>query len=155
MKTIKISSVLVLLFFCLATISIFGQPYIPPPANAPNPGEHKMRQQPPYLPPNPDLSKDQIEDIKKLEIAHQKEILPLENQVREKEAKLQSSATTDKPDLVQLNSIIDEISILKGKIQKSDMAHRQNIRKLLTEEQRVVFDSHPPRHPGNRPRIEN
>lgn len=105
-----------------------------------------------------DLSKEQIEQLKKQDIEFRKSVLPLHNKIGEAEARLRSEATKDTPDLVSLDKIIDDISTLKGSIQKAEMRHRQNIRKMLTEEQRLQFDTMPnvPReHPkgpvSNRP----
>jgi hypothetical protein len=40
-----------------------------------------------------------------------------------------------------INSTIDEIAALRGQMMKLHMANRQEIRKLLTDKQRVIFDT--------------
>ena len=69
-----------------------------------------------------------------------KEILPLKNQLGEKKARMQTLETADKADMQAINALIDEIQSLQGKIMKMHASHRQEIRKMLTPEQRVDFD---------------
>ncbi len=91
----------------------------------------------------PDLTEEQQKQIKELRIKHLKAMLPLKNEIREKQAHLKTLTTKEKVDVNAVNSTIDEIVKLKGKMMKSANAHKQEIRKILTEEQRVIFDSRP------------
>lgn len=93
----------------------------------------------------PDLSDEQKEQIKSLKTAGKKEMIQLKNTVGELNAKLRTLQTADKPDMNMINSTIDEISVIKTDMEKKKAAHQQAIRSLLTEEQRVVFDSRPDR----------
>ncbi|MFC2089005.1 Spy/CpxP family protein refolding chaperone, partial [Calditrichota bacterium] len=96
-----------------------------------------------HFPKIPDLTDEQKEQIKELKTDHLKATLPLKNQLHEKETHLQTVSTGDNVNLTTVNKIIDEISAIKTQLAKSRAAHRQQIRKILTDEQRVIFDSHP------------
>ena len=89
----------------------------------------------------PDLTSDQKSKIKALRIGLQKDMLTLKNQLGEKRAKLQTLETSEKVDISVINTQIDEIQSLEAKIKKLKAAQRQEIRKLLTIEQRVHFDT--------------
>jgi len=91
----------------------------------------------------PDLTDKQKEQIKDLKTAHLKEVLPLRNQVQEKQAHLKSISTGDNVDMDKVNNTIEEIGKLKLEMAKKRAAHKQEIRNILTEDQRVVFDSKP------------
>jgi len=91
----------------------------------------------------PDLTEEQQEQIKKLKTEHMKMVLPLKNQVREKQPQLETVSTGDNVDMNKVNKNIEEIGALKVQMAKKREAHRQEIRKLLTEDQRVFFDSRP------------
>ena len=98
----------------------------------------------------PDLTEDQEEQIQTLRTDHLKAILPMRNELAEMNARLQTLSTADNVDMSQINGLIEEMGALKMQMMKAGAAHRQEIRKLLTDEQRVVFDSHRP-GPKRRP----
>jgi Spy/CpxP family protein refolding chaperone len=94
---------------------------------------------------NPEMMKSQLTDdqqkqIADLKLKHQKETLQLNNEINEKTAQLKTLQQIDKPNLKDINSKIDEISALQNKKMKAMAAHRNSVRSLLTEEQRVQFD---------------
>jgi len=86
------------------------------------------------------LTDDQKAKIKDLRVNHLKEVLPLRNIKRELEAKEQTLATSPKADLKAINSNIDEITKVDNQIMKSKEYFRQQVRSLLTEEQRLMYD---------------
>lgn len=88
----------------------------------------------------PDLSDDQMEGIQKVKTAFLKEIMPIENELDIRQAELKALNAGDKVDLNAVNKKIDEISVLEAKIMKKHAAHRQEIRKLLNDEQKIIFD---------------
>ena len=91
----------------------------------------------------PDITEDQKEQIKEIKTNHMKNVLPIRNQIQEKQAKLQTLSTANKVDMVKINKTIEEIGELKVSIAKKRAAHRQGIRNVLSEDQRVIFDSMP------------
>lgn len=88
----------------------------------------------------PNLTADQESKIKEFKTAHMKTALPIKNEIAEKEAKLNTLSSSEKADMTQINSLIDEISQLKAKLMKDRENMVQNVRKILTEEQRLYFD---------------
>lgn len=88
----------------------------------------------------PDLSKEQEAKIKELHKNHLKLMLPMKNELNEKEAKLNSLNSAEKPDMKAINALIDEITLLKGKMMKAKNQFMQDVRALLTEDQRLAFD---------------
>ncbi len=98
------------------------------------------------LPPPaiPGLTKDQSDKMTKIHISTTKKIIPLEAQIREKEAHLQLLSIADNPDGKAMDVVIDEISDLRGSIMKAHNTAKQEVRKLLTDEQRTCFDQLPP-----------
>lgn len=88
-----------------------------------------------------ELSDDQKTKIETLRVAHQKEMLPLKNELGEKQAKMQTLASAENADMKSINALIDEMSVIKTKMAKMRAAHKQDVRKLLSPEQRVKFDS--------------
>ena len=89
----------------------------------------------------PDLTEDQQKKMKKMKTANMKDMLQFRNVMAEKHAKLNTLRTADKVDMNAINKIIDEIGASKTKMMKKREAHRQEVRQILTDEQRVYFDS--------------
>lgn len=86
------------------------------------------------------LTNEQMNSIDKLKLSHRKEMLTARNILNEKQAHLKTLSTSDKVDMNSINSTIEEIGALKTDMMKKREAYKQEIRKLLTEEQRVTFD---------------
>lgn len=127
---------------------LIGLSFAQPPAER-GPGPEKCKR---FLDRIPDLTDKQAEQIKDLKTAHMKEVLPLRNLIHEKQAHLQSISTGENVDMKEVNTTIEEIGKLKVTMAKKRAAHRQKIRNILDEDQRVVFDSMPMKkngHAGN------
>ena len=89
----------------------------------------------------PNLTSEQQTKLADLRTAHMKEMLNYRNQMAEKKAGLQSLRTADKADINAINKLIDEMGNLHTKMMKSKEKHYQAVRSILTDEQRVYFDS--------------
>lgn len=89
----------------------------------------------------PDLTSDQSKKIEELQIAHLKEVNQTKTQVAEKRAHLKTLQAADKVDNAAINKTIDEITALQNDLMKKNEAHRQAVRNVLTDKQRVVFDA--------------
>lgn len=98
----------------------------------------------------PDLTEEQREQIKTLRTEHMKVMQPLRNQAGEKKARLRTLTTSDKVNMAEVNRVIDEVGNIRTEMMKLREQHRQEIRKLLNDEQRVFFDAHQPSHDGPR-----
>lgn len=99
----------------------------------------------------PDLTEEQQSEMKRLRTEHLKSQLPMKNQLRELQAELQTLSTAENVNMNAIEQTIEEMGSLRVQMAKAQATHRQTIRSLLTEEQRVVFDSRP-RHRGRRSR---
>ena len=87
------------------------------------------------------LDDKQREEINKIRTEQVKERTQTNNLLKEKRAKLEQLQTVDKPDMKEINKVIDEIAALQAKEMKSQADSRQKIRNLLTEEQRTYYDA--------------
>jgi Spy/CpxP family protein refolding chaperone len=76
-------------------------------------------------------------------------MLPLKNELGEKKAKMKTLQTANPADMKAINSLIDDMTVVKTKMSKSRAAMHQEIRKVLTEDQRIKFDMHAGRRGAN------
>ena len=90
----------------------------------------------------PNLTEEQKSKIKEINLVHFKEMQTYRNQLGELKAKERTLTTADKPDMKAINANIDEITKVQNQLMKGQAAHHQQIRALLTDEQRLWFDSH-------------
>jgi Spy/CpxP family protein refolding chaperone len=86
------------------------------------------------------LSDEQKHKIEKIEASNKKEMLQYRNLLDEKKSHLKTLETSDNADLSAINKTIDEISSIEGEIMKKHAATKQEIRKVLNDEQRIQFD---------------
>lgn len=98
--------------------------------------------------PLPDLTETQINEIEKIHLKTMKDILPLQNQIGEKEARLRTITTQENPDRNEINNLIDEIGAIMTSIRKTEMNSRLDIRSNLTDKQKIIFDTMPPAPPS-------
>lgn len=89
----------------------------------------------------PGLTDEQSKKIQTLKLNFQKEMLGLKNLMVELRAKQRTLETNDKVDMKAINSNIDEITKLQNQMMKKGAEHRQQIRSILTDEQRLWFDT--------------
>lgn len=89
----------------------------------------------------PDLTDEQETKIEAFRIQHLKSTTSLRNQYQEKRARIRTLTTGDNINLDQAKKIADEIGTIKAKMLKNRLDHHNNIRNVLTEEQRVYFDA--------------
>ncbi len=89
----------------------------------------------------PDLTEDQDSQIQTLRTAHLKEMQNFRNDLDEKRARMQTLQTTDNVNMDEINNIIEEMGTIRTNRQKSAVAHRMDVRNLLTDDQKVYFDS--------------
>ncbi|PKO95436.1 MAG: hypothetical protein CVU12_10030 [Bacteroidetes bacterium HGW-Bacteroidetes-7] len=89
----------------------------------------------------PKFTTEQQEAIKNLRLELRKEMLQVENQLAEKRAQLKTLEQVEKPDMRAINSKIDEITSLQNKKMKASAANKAKVRSLMTDEQRLMFDT--------------
>jgi Spy/CpxP family protein refolding chaperone len=88
------------------------------------------------------LTDDQKKQIDVLKQKMMKEVLPLKNQIAEKKAHLNTLSSGDNVDISAINKTIDELFLLKAEVAKKQQIFRQDVRKLLNDEQKIEFDMH-------------
>ncbi len=144
MKRISFSVITLVFMMLLNNYRVFGQPVATGPADNKEFHDRQSLHAREYWIPN--LTEDQIAKIKELRIANLKEVKNLQNQLGELTARERTLSTADKADIKAIDANIDEISKVKGNIMKSRAHLKQQIRALLTEEQRLFFDLHSKNH---------
>jgi Spy/CpxP family protein refolding chaperone len=132
----KIYSML-LIAAIIIPMSLYGQP----PARIGAPAMQGNKEPDGHGMMIPDLTEKQKEQMKELHIKHMQAVQPIKNQIGELEAKLHTLQTADDPNMNDINKLIETIGSKHTEIMKLHAAQRQEIRKLLTDEQRVVFDA--------------
>jgi len=90
----------------------------------------------------PDLTDTQKEQMKSIHLKTMKAVQPMQNELREMQAHLTTLSAVQKVDMKAINKQIDEIADLKASIQKTRAGSKQEVRSLLTDDQRVMFDAH-------------
>jgi len=93
----------------------------------------------------PDLTEDQQNKMDALRVNHLKEMKTYRNQMNELRARKQTLQTSDNVDLKEINAVIDKMTTVHNQMMKQSAKHRQELRSLLTDEQKVYFDSRPGR----------
>ncbi len=98
------------------------------------------------------LSEEQREQIGKLQTARMEQSLEHRAHMDALRAKKRSAMIAKEPNLAEVNKIIDEMESARTAWMKENMAHMANIRSLLTDEQRAIFDSNRMNRPMMRAR---
>ncbi|MCX6279112.1 MAG: periplasmic heavy metal sensor [Bacteroidetes bacterium] len=147
MKTgMKRRAMLLTVVFSLLTIGIFAQQPPPPPPSPPPPAQPGMEPTDELLPPVlllPDMTPDQQALIKKSDLKQMEAMTPLKNQMREKMARLNTALTTQPANVKEANALAEDIGQIHASILKLQISHDQELRNLLTNDQKVIFDSRP------------
>ncbi|MBI9038112.1 MAG: Spy/CpxP family protein refolding chaperone [Bacteroidales bacterium] len=89
----------------------------------------------------PGITESQKQQIKDLRTANLGTQTQLRNRLAEKRAHLNTLQAADEVDMKAINLTIDEMSALRTTIQKNSVALNQEIRKLLTDEQKTIYDA--------------
>lgn len=98
----------------------------------------------------PNLTEEQAAQIQEIRLAARQENLSLSNELNERQAKLQTLQTASNADMVAITSEINEMAMLRAKMEIRRAEAHQEVRKLLTDEQRTVLDSRFQRFQGKR-----
>ncbi|MFT3740577.1 MAG: Spy/CpxP family protein refolding chaperone [Breznakibacter sp.] len=88
----------------------------------------------------PNLTDEQKSKIEALRVPYQKQIQVFQNKMGELKAHQRTLETADKADLKSINANIDEITKVQNQLLKTQAEHHQQIRGLLTDEQKLWFD---------------
>ncbi len=101
--------------------------------------DHEPGFNPPRLPEELKLTKEQKQDIKQLRVKLQKELVPLKSKLQLARLDLQTETDADKPNTTRINSLVDEMARTRAEITKLSIGHRLAVAQLLTPEQRDVW----------------
>ena len=146
----------------VTTLMVNAQPKMMQPYSGQNPQTVRRVMRPEgFTVPERNLDDQQREEIMKIRTEQLKERTQTRNLLNEKRAKLEVLQTADKPDMKEINKVIDEIAAVQAQEMKAQAASRQKIRSLLTDEQRAYYDAqavnrgNQPSNRNGRPSIDN
>jgi Spy/CpxP family protein refolding chaperone len=88
------------------------------------------------------LTSEQRDAFKKSMMDTQKQLQPLRNQLGEVKAHQKTLMTAEKPDVNEVNKNIEKIGNLKVEMAKIQAKNRLEMRAQLTDDQRLMFDTH-------------
>jgi Spy/CpxP family protein refolding chaperone len=97
----------------------------------------------------PDLTEEQETKMKALRLKQTKEMTAFKNQMNELRAKKQTLMSADDSDLKEVNAVIDQMTDIHNKMMKASAKHHKVVRNLLTDEQKIIFDSKPMHRKGH------
>lgn len=89
----------------------------------------------------PDLTEEQQNQINELRTKRIKASTQHRANMAELRAKKRSLSIADTPDMNKVNAVIDDMAEMRSANLKENAAHRQAVREILTDEQRVIYDS--------------
>ena len=87
----------------------------------------------------PNMTPEQTAKIEKLKLEHQKALVLLQADMKIKRLELRQ-LMLEKADQKKLEAKIDELAEVGADIQKKHLAHRTEVGRLLTDEQKKAFD---------------
>lgn len=105
-------------------------------------GKMKMRQNHRDDPFMSELNEEQQVACKEKRMQLLQEIQPLQLQIEKMNVDLKTLLIADKPNLRAIDKQIDEISVVKGNIQKLTLKNKLAMRDLLDDDQKVMFNQH-------------
>ena len=85
------------------------------------------------------LTQEQINKINEVQVKFRSENSDLWNNLYQKQIELQGLINNQKADPSAVNSKIDEISKIRAEVQKKSVTHREEIKNILTDEQKALF----------------
>jgi Spy/CpxP family protein refolding chaperone len=86
------------------------------------------------------LTPEQKKTFEEMALKHQKEMLPLRSALQAKRLDLRGEFMADNPNQSKINPIVDDIAKARAEIQKKQIAHRLEMRSVLTPEQKALWD---------------
>lgn len=87
------------------------------------------------------LTDEQKEQLKDLRLQHIKNTLEIKNELGVLVAEYKGLTTGDNQSLKEIDKNIDERQSLRSDLMKMNSGNRLEVRGLLTEEQKIIFDS--------------
>ena len=94
-----------------------------------------------WMCPIPDLTEDQQAKIEVLRLKNQKKMTKKRNLMQEKRAHLVTLKSEDVLNMKEINKTIDQIADMNSEMMKDQIANQQEVRNLLTDDQKIFFDN--------------
>lgn len=94
-----------------------------------------------------DLTPEQQEKIRALHLNRMEASALHRASMDELQAKKRGLMLAQNPDMAEVDRLIDEMSALRAQWMKDNAAHRQEVRNMLSDEQRIIFDTKPTGRP--------
>ena len=89
-----------------------------------------------------DLTEDQQEAMTSLRTENYKTMKPLKNKMAELKARERTLLSEETVDIKAVNKLIDEQTELNNKMRKIQVAHKVEVKEILTDEQIMKLDQH-------------
>ena len=86
------------------------------------------------------LTDAQRNEINKLKLAHKRKVYPLKAQIKQAKVELALLVTSDNPQQNEISQAINRIVRLKAEKIHLKTVYKINVRSVLNEQQRVLFD---------------
>jgi Spy/CpxP family protein refolding chaperone len=86
------------------------------------------------------LTDQQQSQIEALALAHQKQMMTLNNQLRDLRTQMKLLITKDNPSTADVKKLADQIGQVTSQIAQEKANHKISVRNVLTAEQKVKFD---------------
>lgn len=88
-----------------------------------------------------ELTEEQLASFRELRLAHAEKRTSHQARMDELRSRKRTLMLQAEPDRAAINTIIDEMTNLQNAKMKERVTHRQAIRSMLTDDQRIMFDS--------------
>ena len=88
-----------------------------------------------------DLTEDQKDQIKEIRLAHIKDVQPMKDEVKINRLKVDVLLKTDDPDMKEIIGLVETNGKLLTQIQVKSIEQKINVRSLLTDEQKIIYDA--------------
>ena len=88
-----------------------------------------------------DLSEEQKDQIKEIHLAHMKDVQANRDEVKINRVKINAQLHNDDPDMKEIVKLVEANGKLLTQIQVKSIEEKINVRHLLTDEQKIIFDA--------------
>ena len=88
-----------------------------------------------------DLSEEQKDQIKEIHLAHMKDVQANRDEVKINRVKINAQLHKDDPDMKEIVKLVEANGKLLTQIQIKIIEEKINVRILLTDEQKIIFDA--------------
>ena len=88
-----------------------------------------------------DLSEEQKDQIKEIHLAHMKDVQANRDEVKINRVKINAQLHNDDPDMKEIVKLVEANGKLLTQIQIKRIEEKINVRLLLTDEQKIIFDA--------------